>query len=131
LVFLLNPSPTLSHATRRSYFAKDNMTGSVRQQGLQKLVVFGLVSAAVFYSVYMLTSSGHHVFAVEALAVPGAFALAGAVQAITGIRFTEWSARWNLLAGWQRGVIGILIALVAFAMMMTTMIAFAALSGWI
>jgi hypothetical protein len=107
------------------------MTGSIRQRGLQKVVIFGMVSAVVFYGVYMLTTSGHHVFAVEALAVPGALALAGAVQAITGIRFTEWSARWNSLAGWQRGVIGTLTALVAFAMMMATMIAFAALSGWI
>jgi hypothetical protein len=68
------------HATRGSYFAKENMTGSVRQQGLQKLVIFGVVSVAIFYGVYMLTSSGHHVFPVEALAVASVMCTKGALS---------------------------------------------------
>lgn len=104
---------------------------SIRQQGLYKFVAFGFVSLAVFYAVYNLTQQGHHVIAVEALALPGAFALAGAIQAITGVRFSDWSNRWNALAGWQRGVIGILVAVIAFAVMMATIIGFAEFSGWI
>lgn len=107
------------------------MIGTVRQRGLLNFFAFGAVSALVFYGVYSTTASGHHIYAAEALALPGALALAGAMQAVTGVRFSEWSSRWNSLAGWQRGVIGGVTAIFAFVLMMASMIGFAAFSGWI
>jgi hypothetical protein len=46
-------------------------------------------------------------------------------------RFSDWSDRWNALAGWHCGVIGGVTALFAFALMIEAMISFAASSGWI
>jgi hypothetical protein len=106
------------------------MIHGVRQQGLFIFFGFGALSALVFYGVYSITLAGNHVFA-EALALPGAFALSGAMQAVTGVRFSDWSSRWNALAGWQRGVIGGVTAIFAFALMTVSMIGFAAFSGWI
>jgi hypothetical protein len=43
--------------------------------------------------------------------VPGAFALVGLLQLVSGVPFTELSSRWNSLAGWQRGILGVGIVL--------------------
>jgi len=38
---------------------------------------------------------------------PVGWFLAGILQMVTGVPFTELSDKWDALAGWQRGVIGI------------------------
>lgn len=42
---------------------------------------------------------------------PVAWFLAGVLQMITGVPFGELSTRWDSLAGWQRGVIGVSVFL--------------------
>jgi len=46
-------------------------------------------------------------FALVFALAPVAWFLAGVLQMITGVPFAELSAKWDSLAGWQRGVIGI------------------------
>ena len=49
------------------------------------------------------------------VAAMGAVGLVGLIELSTGIRFTEWSRRWNDLPGWKRGVLGLLVSGLAFA----------------
>ena len=44
-----------------------------------------------------------------ALVAPGGFSLAGLIQFVSGVAFSELSDKWNALKGWQRGVFGVLI----------------------
>ncbi len=46
-------------------------------------------------------------------ALPGAYALSGLVEFVTGISFFEFAARWDELKGWQRGIFGTFIVIVA------------------
>jgi hypothetical protein len=48
-------------------------------------------------------------FGLIAICAPGGFALAGLLQWISGVPFSEMSDRWNALPGWQRGVYGTLV----------------------
>ena len=45
----------------------------------------------------------------------GGFALVGLLELITGVSFTQWAGKWDRLKGWQRGVLGTLIVIVAGA----------------
>jgi AcrR family transcriptional regulator len=53
------------------------------------------------------------------------FARVGLVEVTTGVPVTEVSSAWDALAGWQRGVLGILIVALAFALMMVGIALFA------
>ena len=57
--------------------------------------------------------------------IPGAFALAGLVQLVSGVPFSELSGRWDALEGWQRGIFGTLIFLVAVAFIFLCLLVFA------
>lgn len=46
-------------------------------------------------------------------ALPGAFALKGLLEFVTGVPFLELARRWDELKGWQRGVLGTIIVLMA------------------
>jgi uncharacterized membrane protein YagU involved in acid resistance len=48
------------------------------------------------------------------IAMPGAYALMGLVEIVTGVPFMDLSKKWNDLAGWQRGVLGTIIAILSF-----------------
>jgi hypothetical protein len=48
-----------------------------------------------------------------AFALPGAYALSGLVEIVTGISFMQFARRWDDLKGWQRGVFGTFIVLLA------------------
>ena len=48
-------------------------------------------------------------FGLIAIGTPGAFALAGLLQWISGAPFSDMSDRWNALPGWKRGVYGLLV----------------------
>lgn len=52
------------------------------------------------------------------LALPGAYALAGLMELITGLSFLEMAMRWDQLKGWQRGVLGTLVVLVSGALIL-------------
>jgi len=53
-------------------------------------------------------------FGLIALVAPGGFSLAGLIQLISGVPFSELSDKWNSLKAWQRGVYGLLIVAAAF-----------------
>lgn len=59
------------------------------------------------------------------LAVPGAYALIGLLEIITGTPFLEISKKWDSLAGWQRGILGIIVVILFFLLFMFGVIAFA------
>ena len=48
------------------------------------------------------------------LAMPGAYALTGLIEIITGVPFMEIARKWDDLAGWQRGVLGVIIVVLSF-----------------
>jgi hypothetical protein len=50
-----------------------------------------------------------------AAGVPGAYAIIGLIELCTGYSFTRLANAWDDLKGWQRGVLGILIVVTAFA----------------
>ncbi|NNE19419.1 MAG: hypothetical protein HKN10_13165 [Myxococcales bacterium] len=68
-------------------------------------------------AVYGLHSVGIKVrgLALIPLALPGAYALVGLLELLTGSSFSELSRRWDALRGWQRGVLGTVVVIVAFA----------------
>ncbi len=86
---------------------------SVRAKGLAQFLLSGLVFALVI--LWFMQQRGANPdfnlpggpFGILGLCVPGGFALAGLLQAITGAPFSELANRWDALKGWQRGLIGV------------------------
>jgi len=58
------------------------------------------------------------------LAVPGAFALMGLLEIITGIPFKEMSGKWDNLKGWQRGILGTGVAILTFIILSYAIVLF-------
>lgn len=50
------------------------------------------------------------------LAVPGAFSLIGLLEILTGVPFQHVARKWDSLAGWQRGILGVTIVVLSFAL---------------
>jgi hypothetical protein len=46
-------------------------------------------------------------------ALPGAYALSGLIEFATGVSFLEFARRWDELKGWQRGIFGTFIVVIA------------------
>ena len=84
------------------------MTFGVRTSGLLLFLAAGSVAVAVYYGLFLLASRGWHIHSFE-LAIPGGLALAGALQAITGMSFSDLARNWERLVPWQRGVMGTLV----------------------
>jgi hypothetical protein len=59
------------------------------------------------------------------LAVPGAYALMGLLEITTGVPFKEISGRWDSLARWQRGLLGIIVAILSFVLLIYGIVLFA------
>lgn len=59
------------------------------------------------------------------LAVPGAYALMGLLEIITGVGFKEISGKWDGLAGRQRGLLGIIVAILSFVLLIFGLVLFA------
>ena len=102
-------------------------TGSVRKRGLKRLLFGGAFAGVMFYVAldllprlgYQLTPHGLMV-----AGIPASFGLIGFMEFTTGVPFQDWVRRWDSLKGWQRGIIGSLIALAALILFMTIGIAF-------
>jgi hypothetical protein len=88
---------------------------SVRRRGLFRFLIWLAVFAAVMtvpifvlpYFDFQVTPIGMIPFA-----LPGAYALSGLIEFITGVTFLECARRWDDLKGWQRGIFGTFIVLV-------------------
>jgi hypothetical protein len=90
----------------------------VRRKGLLRFAAFALcLTIPIFVLPYFhqqLTPPGMIPFA-----LPGAFGLSGLIEVITGVSFFEFARRWDELKGWQRGVFGTFIVLVAGLVIIT------------
>lgn len=89
-----------------------------------KLFTGSLICAAVIILIY---SEDSHIIKqlIIPLAVPGAFALMGLLEVITGVPFKEISGKWDSLSGWQRGVLVTIIAALSFIILMYGIVLFA------
>ncbi|OYU44978.1 MAG: hypothetical protein CFE44_10000 [Burkholderiales bacterium PBB4] len=58
------------------------------------------------------------------MGLPGAFALAGLIELVTGSEFQKLSGAWDGLKSWQRGIFGIVVVLLSFSLMMSCVVIF-------
>jgi hypothetical protein len=101
---------------------------NIRIEGLFQ-VAWASALFAVFFGIgYWLNSLGWHHMPWE-FAIPAGFALAGLLQAITGIPFAHLASRWDALQPWQRGVFGVGIVLASFALLSAAAIAYVSYQG--
>ena len=108
----------------------ERVEAAVRRKGAIKFVLFGPVAIGVGYLVYWVAATyGHspHGEIAIVLALPGAFALVGLLEAASGVPFHAFSVRWNQLKGWQRGVLGLLVTSVAAAIVFGVFVTIAVL----
>ena len=86
---------------------------TIRQKGIVKLVVGSIIFSVILYWVYRTgDQNSHHFYELTLMALPGAYALVGLIESITGISFFRFAEAWNQLKGWQRGVFGTAFLLV-------------------
>jgi hypothetical protein len=95
----------------------------IRLKGLLHFLGFGAVVAVALWWLIAqrvdrpgVISSGWSPW-LYVLMVPGGIALAGLVQFVSGVPFSQLSERWDGLKGWQRGIFGVLIFLAAIALL--------------
>jgi hypothetical protein len=89
---------------------------SIRKRGLLHFALWMLAFlGAMAVPVLLLPRLGFQLspFGMIPFALPGAFALKGLLEFVTGFPFLELARRWDELKGWQRGVLGTIIVLVA------------------
>ena len=89
---------------------------SVRRKGLFRFVIgLAVFTVCLIVPLFLLPYLGHQLTppGMIPFALPGAYALSGLIEFITGISFWEFARRWDELKGWQRGVFGTFIVLVA------------------
>lgn len=91
---------------------------SVRRKGLFRFLG-GLAVFAIGLSIpmFVLPYFDHQLtpYGMIPFALPGAYALAGLIELVTGVSFVEFARRWDELQGWQRGIFGTFIVLVGGA----------------
>jgi hypothetical protein len=101
---------------------------NTRLKGLLQ-VAWASALFAIFVGIgYWLNSVGWHHVPWE-FAIPAGFALAGLLQAITGIPFAQLASEWDALEPWQRGVFGVGIVLGSFALLFAAGIAYVSYQG--
>jgi hypothetical protein len=97
------------------------MLNATRRHGLLLLLGAGAVAVAIAMAMTSLHESGWNLHG-YGWALPGAIALTGLLELVSGVPFSEWSQRWDSLAGWQRGVLGVLIVAAALVGIFALMI---------
>lgn len=95
------------------------MEASIRKKGSKKLMFGAIAGVIAAYFVYWLQLQGYspNGFALIGLGAPAAWGLVGLLEVLINRPFSEMEDWWNGLRGWQRGVIGLCVAVFAFAMM--------------
>lgn len=102
----------------------------VRRYGFLKLAGGLLLYAAVWHYVYRQGGFGDSrggTFYIITMGVPGALALSGLLEIVTGRSFTALAARWDQLEPWKRGVYGTITAVSAAALIFGSLLLF----GWL
>ena len=102
------------------------MTQNIRSIGFVKLAVGAVIFAGVAsYFMRHGLRAGDNPFKMIIYAMPGCFALVGLVEFVSGMPISKVASGWDALAGWQRGVLGILVVALAFILMMVGVVLFA------
>jgi hypothetical protein len=89
---------------------------SIRRKGLLRFVI-GLAVFAVGLTIplFVLPYFNHQLTPTDMIpfSLPGAYALSGVIEFVTGVSFLEFARRWDELEGWQRGIFGTFIVVIA------------------
>jgi hypothetical protein len=92
---------------------------TVRRKGLLRFVI-GLVVFVIGMTIpmFVLPYFGHQLTpeGMIPFALPGAYALAGLIEFVTGVSFSELARCWDELKRWQRGIFGTFIVLIGGAL---------------
>jgi hypothetical protein len=62
--------------------------------------------------------------------LPVAWVLAGVLQIVTGVPFQELSDKWDNMAGWQRGLIGVSVFLAGLLLLAVVIFVIAVVLDW-
>jgi hypothetical protein len=103
------------------------MARTVRSTGSIKLLGWGAVAVLGALAVYWVNLHWNRVpvgGGLVVVGIPGAFARAGLLEVISGHPFMTLASRWDQLAGWQRGVLGMIVVALAFVLMMCGLVLF-------
>lgn len=97
---------------------------NVRSKGLLKFLGGSLIFAVVLANLPRDAGGIANVGPAKALlmAIPGVFALTGLVELVTASRLAELAKKWDSLKGWQRGILGTLVAMLALCLMFIGML---------
>ncbi len=100
------------------------MGSSIRRKGYKKLCIGSVALIVVSSFVYWLQLQGYSPtsFALMGLAAPVAIGLVGFLEVLMNRPFSEMEAWWNSLKGWQRGLLGLLVVIVAFSVLIAGMV---------
>lgn len=103
------------------------MSTGIRTNGTKKFLVGSLGMVVVWLFVYFIRLQGFAPTSITMipLALPGAYALMGILEIVAGVPFSEIGQKWDDLAGWQRGILGTVVVIVAFALIIVAMVLFA------
>ena len=99
------------------------MITAVRLQGIFQIAWASALFSILLGIAYWLNSVGWHHMPWE-FVVPAGFALAGLLQAVTGVPFSSLASQWNSLRPWQRGVLGVGIVLGSMALFTAAALAY-------
>lgn len=93
------------------------MESSIRKRGIKKLIVGAIAGLIVGYFVYWLQLQGYSPkgYALIVLGAPVAWGFVGLLEVLMNRPFSEMEEWWNSLKGWQKGVIGLVVTAIAFA----------------
>ena len=98
-------------------FPKANDSKRVRRKGLIRLIGgLAVFLGGLYFMVKVLPKFDAQLTpaGLIPLGLPGAYALSGLLELITGVSFFEYARRWDDLKGWQRGVLGVFVVVIAF-----------------
>lgn len=98
------------------------MESSIRLNGVKKLVTGAFAGVAAAYFVYWLQLQGYSPsgIALIGLAAPAAWGFVGLLEMLMNRPFTDMEVWWNSLHGWQRGVLGVFVVIMAFTLMIAS-----------
>lgn len=104
-------NPTTTSATNKTKNERIPRR-DVNREGWKKIKTGAIISGVFAAVIISIILSGYRIkwispFALVTGLTPTAWLLAGVFEITTGVPFTEMSQKWDSLAGWQRGVIGI------------------------
>ncbi len=109
---------------------KSSKEDGARRRGIYKLAGGVLVYAAVWLYVFRQGGFGDSrggTFYIIVRGAPGALALSGLLEIVTGRSFTGLAAHWDELAPWKRGVYGTTIVVAAATLIFGGLL----LIGWL